>query len=65
MRYVPLKIRRGYAEGPVEINWDFTACNFTEIAKPGVVGYNDEGFRPGPVAALPAAAAQEDLELPF
>jgi hypothetical protein len=65
MRYVPLKFRRGYSEGPVEINWDFTACNFTEIAKAGKVGYNDDGFRPGPVAALPAASPQDDLELPF
>jgi KaiC/GvpD/RAD55 family RecA-like ATPase len=65
MRYVPLKIRRGYSEGPVEINWDFTACNFTEIAKAGKVGYNDDGFRPGPVDALPAASPQDDLDLPF
>jgi len=65
MRYVPLKFRRGYSEGPVEINWDFTACNFTEIAKAGKVGYNDDGFRPGPVAALPAASPQDDLDLPF
>jgi replicative DNA helicase len=65
MRYVPLKIRRGYSEGPVETNWDFTACNFTEIQKSGRVDYNDDGFKPGPVAALPAASPQDDLDLPF
>lgn len=65
MRYVPLKFRRGYSEGPVEINWDFTSCNFTEITRAGKVDYNDEGFKPGPVAALPAASVQDDLDLPF
>ena len=62
MQFLPLKIRRGYSEGPVVCHWDFACCNFEEIVKDRSDAYEDSSFQPGPV---PTAAAPENAELPF
>jgi KaiC/GvpD/RAD55 family RecA-like ATPase len=46
MKFVPLKTRRGFFEGPIETHWDFAASNFEEVARAPADEYVDEAFVP-------------------
>jgi replicative DNA helicase len=61
MQFLPLKIRRGYSEGPVVCHWDFACCNFEEIVKDRSDAYEDSSFKPGPVPTADTAGDQEPL----
>jgi replicative DNA helicase len=46
MKFVPLKTRRGFFEGAIEVHWDFAASNFEEVARAPADEYVDEAFVP-------------------
>lgn len=46
MKFIPMKTRRGFFEGPIESHWDFSAANFEEVAKAPTDEYVDEAFVP-------------------